>query len=138
MLGSVKDRGVLAYRVVYVLNAIAEFLPQPQILFDAGFGEKVESVDCLMVASDAVDSSESLDDPHRVPVEIVVDDFVPILQVQAFRQNIGSDERGQLRFARAEIGIPDSLSAANRPTARSLLRSPPYKSHQYRRAEHSD
>ena len=35
-------------------------------------------------------------------MEIVVDNLVPILQVQSFRQNIGSDEHGQLGFAALE------------------------------------
>ena len=81
LLGFVKDSGILAYGVVYVLNAEAEFLSQPQVPFNAGFREKVKPVDCIVFASDTINSPESLDEPHGIPVEIVVDDFVPILQV---------------------------------------------------------
>ena len=49
--------------------------------------------------ADAVDAAEALDDAHRVPVDVVVDEVVAVLKVLAFGDAVGADQ--QVDFAQA-------------------------------------
>ena len=49
-------------------------------------------------AADTVDATESLDQSKRVPMQVVVDNRVTILHVQAFGKHIRRDDGIQFRF----------------------------------------
>lgn len=70
-----------------------------------------------MIAPDAVDSPETLNQAHRIPMEIVVDDLVAILKIQAFRQNVRGNQRVQFGFARRAfvLGIRFRRKPPNNP-----------------------
>jgi hypothetical protein len=44
------------------------------------------------VRSDAVDPAETLDNADRVPVDVVVDDVIAVLEVLPFGKAVGPDE----------------------------------------------
>ena len=48
-----------------------------------------------MARADAVDAPVALDQAHRVPRQVVVDDVAGLLQVDALGQDVGGDERGR-------------------------------------------
>jgi hypothetical protein len=70
-------------------------------------GQKLTSW-MLVGRADAVDTAEALDDAHRVPVDVVVDEPVAVLQVLAFADAVGGDQQVDLalmaRSARALLG----------------------------------
>ena len=49
-------------------------------------------MDGVVRAADAVDAPEPLDDPHGVPVDVVVDHVVAVLEVLAFRNAVRRDQ----------------------------------------------
>ena len=79
LLRFIKDSGILADGIVDFLNAVAESRSQPQMPFDTGFWQKVEAVNHIVFAPDTVNAPEPLDEPHGIPVEVVVNNFVAIL-----------------------------------------------------------
>ncbi|GBE30620.1 hypothetical protein BMS3Bbin04_01655 [bacterium BMS3Bbin04] len=46
-------------------------------------GPEVDKLNLFVDAAQAVDSAEALDDPHRIPVDVVVYNVVAVLQVLA-------------------------------------------------------
>jgi hypothetical protein len=64
-----------------LLDAVLELLTQPQVSFDAGFRQEVERIDDIIVRADAIDPPQALDEPHRVPVKVVIDDLITVLKV---------------------------------------------------------
>src|SRR5206468_4004303 len=54
-------------------------------------GRIVTELDALVRRADPVNAAEPLDDPHRVPVDVVVDDEVAVLQVLALTDAVGAD-----------------------------------------------
>ena len=60
-------------------------------------GQKLTSWMRVVGRADAVDAAEALDDAHRVPVDVVVDQPVAVLEVLAFGDAVGGDE--QVEFA---------------------------------------
>src|SRR5664279_4854995 len=71
---------------------VFQFLPEKQIAFDPRLRQEIESIDRLMVAADAIDASEPLNQPHGVPVEVVIDDLVTVLKVETFGEHVGGDD----------------------------------------------
>ena len=55
-------------------------------------GPEVDELDAGVLGTDAVDTAKALHNAHRVPVDIVVDDAVAVLQVLAFGNTVGRDE----------------------------------------------
>ena len=80
-LGSIKDFRILANRVVNLLDAVMELVFEAEILVEAGFGQEIETMHDIVVAADAVNAPESLNESDRIPVEVVVDDVVTVLKV---------------------------------------------------------
>lgn len=48
----------------------------------------------------AVDTADALHQPHRVPVQIVVDQARGVLQVQTFGKHVGRNQHADFAFAR--------------------------------------
>jgi hypothetical protein len=71
-------------------------------------GQKLTSWMLAVGRADAVDAAEALDDAHRVPVDVVVDEPVAVLQVLAFGDAVGGDQQVELalvgEFGRALLG----------------------------------
>ena len=74
------------------------FLRQSQIAFNAGLRQEIESINHIVFGADTVDAPKSLDKPDGIPVQVVVDDLVAVLEIQSFRQNIRGHNRRQLAF----------------------------------------
>ena len=53
---------------------------------------EIHQLDYLVPAANAVDTSESLDDTHRVPMNIVVDQIIAVLQILPFGDAVGGDQ----------------------------------------------
>jgi hypothetical protein len=62
---------------------------QFELFVNSRLWQKIETRNHIMIRADAVDTPEPLDEPHRIPVQIVNDDFVTILQIQAFGEYVG-------------------------------------------------
>ena len=75
------------------LRLLGELLEQPleHLAFARLVGDEVPHVADLGLA-DAVDAAEALLDPVRVPGQVVVDEQVRALQVDAFACGVGRDE----------------------------------------------
>jgi len=61
---------------------------------------EVDELDAGVWGPQPVDAPEALDDAHRVPVDVVVDEPVAVLKILAFRDAVGGDEQVQLAVAR--------------------------------------
>jgi len=94
----IQNLRVLADGVMNFLNALMQDVPQAEILVQLRFRQKIEPENALVVRPDTVNAPETLNQPDRVPMQIVVDDVVAILKIQAFGKHIGGDHRAQLRF----------------------------------------
>jgi hypothetical protein len=55
-------------------------------------GPEVDELDGVTGTANAVNASEALDDPDRVPVDVVVDEVIAVLEVLAFGDAIRGDE----------------------------------------------
>ena len=62
---------------------------QVDVIIEREVGPEVDQLDHLVAASDAVDPPETLDDAHRVPVDVVVDQVVTVLQVLSLGNTVG-------------------------------------------------
>src|SRR6185312_13423719 len=76
---------------------------QVDVFVEVGRGPEVDELDGRVGAADAVDAAETLDDAHRVPVDVVVDEVVAVLQVLAFGNAVGGDQ--QVDFAILRHGL---------------------------------
>ena len=80
-------------------HAAAHALLEVDVLLQLHVGPEVDELDALVGRADAVDAAEALDDAHRVPVDVVVDEPVAVLEVLAFGDAVGGDEQIELAFA---------------------------------------
>ena len=64
-------------------HAVLDALLEVDVLVQGDVGPEVHELDLRVGRADAVDAAESLDDPHRVPVDVVVDQVVAVLEVLA-------------------------------------------------------
>ena len=55
-------------------HAAADALFEVDVLLQLHVGPEVDELDALVGRADAVDAAEALDDAHRVPVDVVVDE----------------------------------------------------------------
>ena len=80
-------------------HAAADALFEVDVLLQLHVGPEVDELDALVGRADAVDAAEALDDAHRVPVDVVVDEPVAVLEVLAFGDAVGGDEQVEFAFA---------------------------------------
>src|SRR6185312_4850121 len=76
---------------------------------DARFGKEVKAIHYVMFAADTVNAAKSLNQPHWVPMQVVVNDLVTVLKVQAFGEHVGRDDRLSLRFTGSHPVFPVRL-----------------------------
>ena len=69
-------------------------------------GPVVDQLDAAIGRADTIHPAKALDDAHRVPVDVVVDDVVAVLQVLAFGDAVGTDQQIDfVRFFRQHHGF---------------------------------
>ena len=78
-------------------HASADALFQVDVFLQLHVGPEVNELDALVERADAVDAAKTLDDTHRIPMDVVVDDGVAVLEVLALADAVGGDE--QVDFA---------------------------------------
>ena len=71
----------------------------------------VNQLDDVVLGTDTVNTAEALNDADRIPVDIVVDEVVAVLQVLAFGDTVRSDENFNLFV---NIGIDGIFFLGNR------------------------
>ena len=86
-----------------VLNAFLEV----DVFVEGDVGPEVHELDLGVGRADAVDAAESLDDPYRVPMNVVVDEIVTVLQVLAFADDVGADQHIEFAgvFGHGEVAL---------------------------------
>ncbi len=89
----IEDSGILADGRVDFRDAPRQGLVQAQVLVQGRLREEVVGVDVIVLRANAVHTPEALDQPHRVPVQVIVDDLVTVLQIQALGEHVGGDQR---------------------------------------------
>ena len=62
------------------------------------FGQKLTNWICVVERPDAIDPPEALDDPNRVPVDVVVHQKIAVLKVLTFGDAIRGDEKIDFTF----------------------------------------
>jgi hypothetical protein len=63
-----------------------------QLALQAGLRQEVVGVDGIVLGADAVHAAHALDETDGVPMQVVVDDVVGVLKVEALAENIGGDQ----------------------------------------------
>ena len=69
---------------------------QVDILVEVHIRPEVYELDMVVSASDTVNSSEPLDNAHRVPMNVIVDEVVAVLQVLTFGNTVGCNQNIEL------------------------------------------
>ena len=67
-------------------------------------GEEQTEEDVIVLGADAVDTAVALDDPHRVPRQVVVDHLPGLLEVHAFGEHVGGEQDVELVLGRGLAG----------------------------------
>ena len=70
------------------------------ILVEVGRGPEVDELNFLVLAADTVDTTEALDDAHRVPVNVIVRQQVAILKVLPFGDTVSCNQDVDLAILR--------------------------------------
>ena len=86
-------------------HAAADPLLEVDVLLQLHVGPEVHQLDALVGGANAVDPAEALDDANRVPVDVVVDQLVAVLEVLTFGDAVGGDEQVDFAFA-GQVGRP--------------------------------
>ena len=73
-------------------HAVFNTVLQIQITVNIIRGPEIDAIYGVINRSQAVDAAHSLNNPDRIPVDVVVDDIITILQVLAFAQTVGSNQ----------------------------------------------
>ena len=76
------------------------------ILVQVHVRPEIHKLYLLIPAADAVDAPEALDDAHGVPVDVIVDKVVAVLEVLTFRDAIRSDQDVDVRRSGGAEKIP--------------------------------
>ena len=90
-------------------EAVGDALVEPDVVLVVLGGPEVDAVNGLVRGVDAVDAAKALDDADGVPVDVVVDDRLRVLEVLAFADAVGGDQnldrRGEPRLGVAGAGV---------------------------------
>ena len=81
-------------------HAPAHALLEVQVLLQLHVGPEVGQLDRTVRRPEAVDTTEALDDPHWIPVDVIVHQPVTVLEVLAFADAVGGDQQIQLALGR--------------------------------------
>ena len=72
---------------------------QIDVLIQIHIRPEVDQLDTVIFTADTVDSPEPLNDADRVPVDVVVDEIVAVLQVLTFGNTVGGNQNIKLILA---------------------------------------
>src|SRR3546814_10881989 len=61
---------------------------------------EIDELDAGVGRADTVDTPETLDDAHRIPVDVVIHEEIAVLKVLAFGNAVRADEKVNLALAR--------------------------------------
>ena len=73
-------------------HAAADALFEVDVLLQLHVGPEIDELDALVGRAETVDAAETLDDADGVPVDVVIDDGVAVLEVLPFADAIRGDE----------------------------------------------
>ena len=80
---------------------------QVDVLVQLHVGPEVDQLDDAVARAESVDAAEALDDAHRVPVDVVVDQVVAVLEVLALGDAVGGDQEVDLGgLGRVDLSSP--------------------------------
>ncbi len=79
---------------------------QVDVIVQCQIGPEIHKLDVLVSAANTVDSSKTLDDAHRVPVNVIVDQIIAVLQVLAFGNAVCRNQHINLRGTAGHQNIP--------------------------------
>ena len=68
-------------------------------------GEEIEDKDIGVLGAHPVDAANPLQNPGGVPGQVIVDDDIRAVQVDAFGQHVGRDQNANILFAGLMAGI---------------------------------
>src|SRR5690606_11299085 len=77
-------------------HPVLHALLQVDVLVQGNVRPVVDQLDLAVGRSDAVDAAEPLDDAYRVPVDVVVDEIVAVLEVLALGDAVRCNQDVQL------------------------------------------
>ena len=98
--GSILIDGVIIASRCHYRNFHTGFHPvfELNIIIQCHIGPVVDQLDLFIFAADTVNTPETLNQPHRVPVDVVVDQIVAVLQVLTFRNTVGGNQNINIIF----------------------------------------
>ena len=79
---------------------------QIDVLVQRHIRPEVHQLDHLVFAANAVDAPKTLDNTHRVPVNVVIDQIVAVLQILAFGNTVSGDKNIDFLCAARHQHIP--------------------------------
>ena len=79
---------------------------QVDVIVQRQIRPEIHKLDVLVSAADTVDSSKTLDDAYRVPVNVIVDQIIAVLQVLAFRNAVCCNQHINFRGTTGHQNIP--------------------------------
>ena len=82
---------------VYQCHARLDAVFQVDVTVEVGGGPKVDELNAVIDATDAVNPSKPLNNAHRIPVNVIVNQVITVLEVLAFRNAIRANQ--QVNFA---------------------------------------
>ena len=85
-------------------HAAADPLFQVDVLLQLHVGPEIDELDALVGRADAINAAEALNDAHRVPVDVVVDQPVAVLKVLTLGDAVRGDEQVKLALAGKFLG----------------------------------
>ena len=71
---------------------------QVDIIVKGHIRPEIHKLNDLVAASDTVNTPEALNDTNRIPVNVVVDEIVAVLQVLTFRNAVGGNQNVDFRI----------------------------------------
>ena len=83
-------------RDVYQRHSRFDSVLEIEILVEVGRGPKVDQLHRMAGTTDSVDPAKALDDSHWIPVDVIIDQIVTILQVLAFRNTVSGNQQVNL------------------------------------------
>ena len=79
---------------------------QVDVFIKAHVGPKVHQLDFCILAADTIYTAKALDNAHRVPVDIVIDQVIAILQVLAFANAVRRNQQVDI----ARDNVPEQMT----------------------------
>ena len=79
---------------------------QVDVLIQIHIRPEVDQLDAAILASNAVNAAKTLDNAHRIPVNIIVDQIITVLQVLTFGNAVGGNQQINIRMVCVRQAVP--------------------------------